>query len=89
MEFINLSHKVLKELKSKGYTTLHSTASLNEENPTWIPYREDVDILMELDNDFIAKISVPFNEKHFIIIDDALKNIEESNLIGQVFMSDI
>jgi hypothetical protein len=89
MEFVNLSRRVLVNLKKKGYTTLHSISGLDNENPTWIPYRDNIETLMELDNDFIAKISFPFDEKHFIVIDDALKNIEESNLIGQVFMSDI
>lgn len=89
MVFVDLSHRVLKELKSKGFTTLHSTTRLDDENPTWIPYRDNIETLMELDNGYIAKIALPFDEKHFIIIDDALKNIEESNLIGQVFMYDI
>jgi len=89
MEFVNLSHRILTVLKSKGFTTLHSTSSFNEGNPTWIPYREEVDKLMELDNLFIAKISVPLNEKQFLIIDDALKNIQDVDLIGQVLISDL
>jgi len=89
MEFVNLSHKVLSDLKSKGYTSLRSTSDLQNENPTWIPHRDNIKNLMELDNDFISKISYPLEEKHFLVIDDALKNIQDSDLIGQVLLSDM
>lgn len=89
MKFVKLTNSVLIFLKSKGYTTLHSTAHLSNENPTWIPYKDDVEKILDLDSEYIAKISSPMDEVYFLIIEDAIKNIEDKNLIGQVFISDL
>lgn len=34
----------------------------------------------------MRKLSIPFHEPHFLIIEDALGNISESELIGHVFL---
>ncbi|MFD1770845.1 hypothetical protein [Sphingobacterium suaedae] len=86
MEFVELTHSVLRRLKKSGYTVLRSVTSVSSDDPTWVPERMDVDKLMELDSEEMRRMSVPMEEKHFLVIDDALNNIEEDNLIGQVLI---
>lgn len=45
MEFVCLTHKVLKSLRDKGYTVLLSTSKLTDENPTWVPDKMPIDEL--------------------------------------------
>lgn len=40
-------------------------------------------LLMNLENEFIAKLSIPLEEGNLLVIEDALKNIDEDKLIGQ------
>lgn len=86
MEFVCLMHKVLESLRDKGYTVLLSTSKLTDENPTWVPDKMPIDELMNLENEFIAKLSIPLEEGNLLVIEDALKNIDEDKLIGQVFI---
>lgn len=88
MRFVKLSKYILYKLKYQGYTTLHSVSSLDNENPTWVPFNDDIKALMDLNNDFIPKLSRPMEEIHFLVIDDALSNIEEENLTGEVLIND-
>lgn len=88
MRFVKLSKYILSKLKYQGYTTLHSVSSLNNENPTWFPFKDDISLLMDLNSDFISTLSQPLEEIHFLVIDDALLNIEEEDLIGEVFIND-
>lgn len=84
--FVKLTIKVLIELKNVGYTVLTSISSLSEENPVWYPETMDVEELMDIYNNKIRLLSIPLEEKHFLIIDDAIANIEDRDLIGHVFM---
>lgn len=72
--FIKLSIPVLQELRGLGFNILRSTAYLDDPDPSWIPDSVDVD-----------KITVSMQEKHLLFIDDALANMDDDDLIGQVF----
>lgn len=89
MQFVWLTHKVLRRLKDQGYTVLVSTSKLTDENPTWVPDNIPIDDLMDLGNELIAKLSIPLEEGNLLVIEDALKNIDEENLIGQVFIENL
>ena len=84
--FIRLTHPVLMKLKMRGYNILRSTSPLTSENPTWIPDTIDLDKFFDLDSDSLAHISVPMNEVHFLVIDDALDNIRNEDLFGVVLL---
>ncbi|MGO1650591.1 MAG: hypothetical protein ACTHXT_14690 [Sphingobacterium sp.] len=86
MQFVCLTHKVLRSLKDQGYTVLLSASKLTDENPTWVPDNIPIDDLMDLGSELIAKLSIPLEEGNLLVIEDALKNIDEENLIGQVFI---
>ncbi|KGE14603.1 hypothetical protein [Sphingobacterium deserti] len=86
MEFVALSHILLRTLKWQGYTVLRSVSPLNSTNPTWYAEKIPIEQLMDLDSDEIARRSVPLQETHYLIIQDALENIREEDLIGQVFL---
>ncbi|MBE8712515.1 hypothetical protein [Sphingobacterium hungaricum] len=86
MEFVKLDLKVLVELHQRGYNVLRSNSSLAEENPTWIPDTIDLDKFLDLDSEQVAKLSVPFDEKHFLIIDQALKYIKDEEFFGVVMV---
>ncbi len=84
--FVTLTMKVLTILRANGYTVLTSISPLSDEDPVWYPETIDVSELMDLNSEFMRRISIPLHEPHFLIIDDAIKNIHEDYLIGQVFL---
>ncbi|TDQ80080.1 hypothetical protein CLV99_1534 [Sphingobacterium yanglingense] len=86
--FMKLNFSVLVALKDRGYNILRSTSYLSDVNPTWIPDYVDVTRFFELDTEEIAKISGPLVGKHFLLIDDALANNSDEELIGEVFIHD-
>lgn len=86
MRFVQLTHEVLRELKGKGYTVLHSPSLLINDNPTWVPVKVDLTELFDLDSEMLARISTPMKELHYLVIDDALQNIREEDLIGSVWV---
>lgn len=86
MQFVKLSHAVLLELKEKGYNILRSPSLLTNKDPTYFPDTVDLEKFFDLDSDEIARISVPMQELHLLVIDDALKNIDDEQLTGMVWM---
>lgn len=86
MRFVQLTHEVLRELKAQGYSALHSPSLLVNDNPTWVPVKVDLGELFDLDNEMLERISRPAHKRHFLVIDDALQNIREEDLIGSVWI---
>lgn len=86
MRFVQLTHDVLRKLKTQGYTALHSPSLLVNENPTWVPVKVDLGEMFDLDSEMLERISKPTHEVHFLVIDDALQNIREEDLIGSVWV---
>lgn len=86
MQFVKLTHSVLRELKLKGYNILRSTSKLSNDDPTWMPDTVDLDAFFDLGSLEIERISTPMEELHLLVIDDALKNIRDEDLIGSVFL---
>ncbi|QBQ41097.1 hypothetical protein E2P86_07990 [Sphingobacterium psychroaquaticum] len=84
MQFVRLSHKVLEQLKEKGYNILTSNNPVSHENPVWYPESvPDVwDYLIGLD---VRKISV-IKEPNILVIQDALDNIRDEDLRGVVLV---
>lgn len=82
MEFVQLTRFVLLALRSKGFNVLTSVNGVSHDDPTWIPARiEDIDAFLS------EKIEhTPFQEKAILVIDDALENISEDQLIGMVWV---
>lgn len=81
MEFVKLTHSVLLELKSKGFNVLTSVTKIDSEDPTYMPIKVD-DIWAFLE----ALPSIPLEEPHLLVIDEALNNIREEDLIGMVWV---
>ena len=86
MHFEKLTHAVLRRLKMQGYNILRSPSLLTNEDPTYFPDTVDLEKFFDLDSDEIARISVPMQELHLLVIDDALKNIDDEQLTGMVWM---
>jgi hypothetical protein len=85
MKFVPLSRVILLELKRNGYNILTSKNTVDDENPTWYPLTvPDVDdYLLTLD----CKESIdPMEEQALLVIEDALDNIDEVQLQGEVFI---
>ncbi len=78
MQFEKLSHEALRELIGRGYNILSSNDELWDKNVVWFPETvADVkDYLMQVADE----------EATLLVIDDALNNLEEEELIGDVFM---
>ena len=77
---------MLRELKLKGYNILRSTSKLTNDDPTWMPDIVDLDAFFDLGSLEIERISIPMDELHLLVIDDALKNIRDEDLIGSVWV---
>ncbi|WP_293925665.1 hypothetical protein [Sphingobacterium sp. UBA6320] len=85
MKFIPLTHAVLLDLQLRGYNILTSKNTVDDENPTWYPITvPDIwEYLLQLD----CKGSiVPLQEPAILVIADALKDIVEEELQGEVFI---
>ena len=81
MKFVRLTHSVLRQLRSQGYNILKSPTPIDSEDPSWQP--EKVDNVWEyLD----SLTGVPFQEPNVLVIDDALENILDEDLIGMVWV---
>ena len=83
MQFVKLTHTVLWGLKAKGYNILKSPLPIDNEDPTWYPEKVD-DIWKYLDD----LAGVPFREPNVMVIQDALENIEDGDLIGMVWIEE-
>ncbi|MCS3556171.1 MULTISPECIES: hypothetical protein [unclassified Sphingobacterium] len=85
MKFLPLNTSVLLDLKRNGYNILTSKNTVDHESPTWYPLTVfDVnDYLLNLD---CKASSAPKEEPSILVIDDALKNIDEEQLQGEVFI---
>ncbi|KGE12462.1 hypothetical protein [Sphingobacterium deserti] len=84
--FVTLTRKVLIVLRDRGYNTLTSVSPLTEDDPVWYPQNIDITELMDLDSEFMSRLSIPLHEPHFLLIDDAITDIYEDYLIGTVFL---
>lgn len=85
MKFEKLTHSNLKILKSKGFNILTSNNSLTDETLVWFPERiNDIfDYLIAHDINCI----IPHQEFEILVIDDAIRIMEEEYLIGDVFIT--
>lgn len=81
MEFVRLTHNVLRELHKRGYTVLRSPLPIDNADPTW--YAEKVADVWDYLDDLA---SVPFKEPNVLIIRDALDNMSEEELRGSVWV---
>jgi len=81
MQFVRLTHSVLRQLRAKGYNILKSPMPLDNEDPTWYP--EAVGDIWDYLDDLTV---IPFEEPNILVIDDALENIREEDLIGAVWV---
>jgi hypothetical protein len=86
MGFVKLNHVILMKLKMQGYTILRSNNPLSDENPTWIPEKVNMEKFFNLDSNWVAKASIPLKENHLLVIDDALYNVRNADLFGEVII---
>ncbi|WP_313672030.1 hypothetical protein [Sphingobacterium multivorum] len=87
MRFAKLNDSVLKELQSMGYNVLIAPFNCEDsENITWkaITVPNVFEWLVALDCEGIT--AVPFEEPNILVIQDALNNIKEEDLKGNVFI---
>jgi len=81
MRFDKLTTAILNNLHAQRYSILTSSNSLNKDTIYWYP--ETVSNLelyvMELD-------STPLQEVNILVIEDALRNIKQEDLLGLVFI---
>lgn len=84
MRFEKLTHLQLKILKNKGFNILTSNNALTDEKVIWFPERvEDVcEFLISMD----IKGITPFEEPNILVIQDAIDNINNEDLIGEIFI---
>ena len=82
--FVKVTHAVLRRLQSQGYNILTSVNTIDDENPTYMP--EKVDDVWE----FLDSVTVvPFEEPEILVIEEALNNIMDDQLIGAVWVSNL
>ncbi|HLS94000.1 hypothetical protein BC792_10384 [Sphingobacterium allocomposti] len=78
MQFVKLNHKVLIDLKVKGYNALRSRIDTNSNDPSWIPDRIDIQ--------FSSYSYIKLGRNQFLLIENVLENVEENELTGMVFI---
>ena len=84
IEFVKLSMQLLCSLQLKGYNVLQSSNNLSDEIVYWRPAKVgDVwKFLMDLESEGLLCDDPPI-----LVIEDAIKNIESSNLNGIVILN--
>ena len=82
MQFDKLTLDKLKTLKQEGYNLLASNNKITDEQIVWFP--EKIDDVCEylIDIDFSGESS---KEPTLLVIDEAIKNFTEEDLVGIVF----
>lgn len=85
IHFEKLTHSRLVELRGKGFNVLRSVSRLTSDNPTWIPDRVEIEGFLDFDKKSLIHL-IPRREIHFILIDYALEEISNEELIGEVLM---
>ncbi|NQD71640.1 hypothetical protein HP439_13000 [Sphingobacterium shayense] len=81
MKFVRLTKDVLIKLRLLGFNILRAPMSIEHQDPTWYPLQ--VENVWEYIDDLSG---VPFEEDNVLVIDDAIDNIREEDLIGSVWM---
>lgn len=87
MQFVSLTRSLLLDLKCKGYNILKSNDAEDYRNPTWHPiYVRDVqEYLLQLNTNIR---NIYLKEPAIMVIDDALRHVEDEQLGGEVFIED-
>ncbi|GEM64530.1 hypothetical protein D3C87_1585110 [compost metagenome] len=82
MQFLPVNYNLLRQLQIRGYNILASAQGIDHENPSYYPIQvNDVwDYLVRLD------CTSGIGEPALIVIDDALRNVEEQHFEGAVFV---
>ncbi|CDT09035.1 MULTISPECIES: hypothetical protein [Sphingobacterium] len=82
MQFLPVNYHLLRQLQIRGYNILASAQGIDHENPSYYPIQvTDVwDYLVRIDS--TSKVGEPA----LIVIDDALRNVEEQHFDGAVFV---
>lgn len=86
MQFVKLTFDVLKDLMKQGYIILRSTSPLSSENPSWYPDTISVQEHLLWEKEQFRKHDFGFEETHILVIVDALKELREEDLIGEVWV---
>ncbi len=86
MKYVKLTYEVLLSLRERGYNILRSKSPLSSENPSWYPDTVDLMEFLDIYSEELDEISMPGQELHLLIIQDALDNINEKDLIGEVWV---
>lgn len=81
MEFVPLSHDILRELQDKGYNVLKSVSVWGDESPTYRPARIEGNISEYLLNMQLEDKMAP--DQHFLVISEGLE-IPNNQLFGYV-----
>lgn len=87
MKYLKLTHAVLHSLHNQGYNILRSVSSLSSENPSWYPDTVNLDDFLHWDNKEMRRLNRPLEELHLLVIQDAIDNIAEEDLIGEVLLN--
>ncbi len=77
---------LLRSLRDHGINILRFTSLLSSENPSWYPDTVDLDKFLHWHITDIRKLNRLKEEKHLLVIQDALDNINEEDLIGEVWV---
>jgi len=82
MQFDRLNIRVLKKLKSSGFTILSSNNKIYEETVYWFPEKvHDLSGYLEEMESNGEKIK----DSSILVIEEALENIDQVHLFGYVF----
>ncbi|AIM38319.1 hypothetical protein ACFX5U_16750 [Sphingobacterium sp. SG20118] len=82
MRFLPVNYELLRDLHLRGYNILASAQGIDHESPSYYPIQvQDVwDYLVGLDSTLVR------GEPAIIVIEDALKNVQEQQFEGAVFV---
>lgn len=72
--------------RDNGYNILRSTSLISSKNPSWYPDIVDLEKFLHLDSEGVQNLSASSNKTHLLVIADALDNIRDEDLIGDVWV---
>lgn len=86
MQYVKLTRDILYCLMEQGYTIIRSASPLSSDNPSWFPDKISVEEHLLWEDKQFGKHDFGFEGTHVLIIVDALEELADEDLIGEVWI---
>lgn len=80
--FVKLRISILRELRALGFNILRSPSSADDNDPSWIPGRVNLDVYLRNNGDHANIGFLDSEQQKVLLIEEALLKFKDENLTG-------